>query len=123
MTEVQTSDHGDVTESLVDRVNKVTSRQFESEDDVVQWADNANKQIGANENSKLAQDAKDFQVKTGKTPTEFLASQSQADANEPTLADAIDTGDGSPVVDNVNLGDMPEADLEENYEDVIKQVK
>lgn len=112
----------DAQESLIQRVNKVTSRQFESEDDVVQWADNANKAIGANKESKLAQDAKDFEEKTGKTPTEYLASQSQANADTPTLADATDTGEGSPVIDDVILNDMPIAELEEDYEDIVKSV-
>ncbi len=108
-------------ETVLSRVNQATSRQFESEDELVQWADNANKAIGANEHSKLAQEAKDFEEKTGKSPSQYLADQTQANATA-DIAQATDTGTGSQVTDATNVGDMPLADLEENFEDVISSL-
>jgi hypothetical protein len=123
MTEdMQTTETGDAQEeSVLSRVNKTISRQFESEDELVQWADNANKAIGANEHSKLAQEAKDFQEKTGKLPSEFLVDQSQANA-ESTIAQATDTGTGQPADVTTNVADMPMEDLEKNFEEVISSL-
>ena len=122
MTEQQTPNTGNAQEeSVLSRVNSAISRQFENEDELVQWADNANKAIGANEHSKLAQDAKDFQEKTGKTPSEYLVDQSQANA-EDTIAQATDTGTGQSVDVTTNVSDMPMDDLEKNFEDVISSL-
>ena len=113
----------DVTEqnTILSRVNKATSRQFESEDELVQWADNANKAIGANEHSKLAQEAKDFQEKTGKSPSQYLADQAQANTEE-TIAQATDTGTGTQVDEATNIKDMPLDELEDRFEDIVSSI-